>query len=220
MHSPSMRSFLLFFLLSTGFITSLSAQIKVFKGSSTYSGDILCTVSQGKDYSSTSTYRGDVLCTLRDGKIYEGTSPYSGDVLYTLRDGKIYSENSSYSGDIVWTLKEGKIYKGSSSYSGDVLATRKDRTVYRGNSTYSGDILFTLDRARPWKNLLRFGMFFSIPTDNQVSHTPQNDENNLTLFFRSFPAPRRIFSARGKILDFGPHAKPFSLLSPSVDILG
>jgi hypothetical protein len=48
---------------------SLQAQTKVYKGSSTYSGDIFCTLSQGKVYKNTSTYSGDILLTIRDSKI-------------------------------------------------------------------------------------------------------------------------------------------------------
>jgi hypothetical protein len=144
--NTTMRSFLLFILLCTSLLPPLSAQTKVYKGSSTYSGDILCTLSQGKVYKNTSTYSGDILLTIRDGKIYSGTSTYSGDVLYTIREGKVYAGNSSYSGDIRWSLTDGKVYEGTSSYSGDVLATRKEGKIYKGNSTYSGDILFTMDQ--------------------------------------------------------------------------
>ncbi|MBR4114863.1 MAG: hypothetical protein IKK40_02510, partial [Bacteroidales bacterium] len=41
-----------------------------------------------KVYKGTSTYSSDVICNLKDGKIYKGNSSYSSDVLVTIRDNR------------------------------------------------------------------------------------------------------------------------------------
>ncbi|MBP5583353.1 MAG: hypothetical protein J6X43_05300 [Bacteroidales bacterium] len=84
------------------------------------------TQSTCKVYKGTSTYSSDVICNSKDGKIYKGNSSYSSDVLVTIRDKMIYKGNSSYSSDIICNWKDGKVYKGTSSYSSDVLYTISD----------------------------------------------------------------------------------------------
>ncbi|MBQ1732568.1 MAG: hypothetical protein II037_10195, partial [Bacteroidales bacterium] len=49
-----------------------------------------------KIYKGTSVYSSDVVCNIRDGKIYKANSVYSSDVIFTIRDGKVYSGNSVY----------------------------------------------------------------------------------------------------------------------------
>ena len=64
------------------------------------------SLAQVKVYKKSSTYSGDVRFTFRDGKLYEGNSTYSGDVLATIRDNRVYEGNSSYSGDILFTMSD------------------------------------------------------------------------------------------------------------------
>jgi hypothetical protein len=138
-----MRQYLLISLIF--FISSqINAQVKVYKGTSSYSGDVICNISSGKVYKKTSSYSGDVICNVNGKNIFKGTSSYSGDILYNVTDGKVYKGSSSYSGDIIMTIRDGKIYKGTSSYSGDIIATIRDGKVYTGSSSYSGDISFTI----------------------------------------------------------------------------
>jgi len=124
--------------------SSRSGEISVYKKSSTFSGDIVCTLRGNKLYKGTSTFSGDVMCTINGGKIYEGTSTFSGDILYTVKGEKIYKKTSTFSGDILITNRNGKLYEGSSTFSGDIIATYTKGSVYDGTSTFSGDILFTI----------------------------------------------------------------------------
>ena len=45
----------------------------------------------GKLYRGTSTYTSDILATVRDGKVYSGTSSYTSDILFTV-DGYLTVE--------------------------------------------------------------------------------------------------------------------------------
>ena len=144
MNSKKMKRSLLIVALFLVF-SSLNAQTKVFKGTSTYSSDVICTLNNSKVYKKSSSYSSDVVCTINGSKVYKANSSYSSDVMYTVSDGKVYKGNSSYSSDIVMTIRDGKIYKGTSSYSSDVIATIKDGKVYTGNSSYSSDIQFSIN---------------------------------------------------------------------------
>ena len=42
------------------------------------------TIKDGKVYKGTSSYSGDVIATIRDGKVYTGNSSYSGDISFTI----------------------------------------------------------------------------------------------------------------------------------------
>ena len=44
-------------------VSALSAQVKIYKGNSTYSGDCIATFSKGKLYKGNSTYSGDCVLT-------------------------------------------------------------------------------------------------------------------------------------------------------------
>lgn len=101
--------------------SSASGAIKVYRGRSNYSSDVICTIRDGRVYNKNSVYSSDVLLTLRDGKIYRGNSVYTSDVLCTLRDGRVYKGTSTYTSDILFTLRDGRIYKGTSTYSSDIL---------------------------------------------------------------------------------------------------
>ncbi len=140
--AKSMKSLLIIFLAVIPM--TLLAQVRVYKGTSGYTSDVICNIKDGKIYSKTSGYTSDVICHVKGNKIYKGTSMYSSDVLYTVKDGKVYKGNSGYTSDIIFTIREGKLYKGTSSYSSDVMATIRDGKVYTGNSNYSSDIEFTI----------------------------------------------------------------------------
>ena len=132
----------LFFCLA--FSSGFAQQVRVYKGNSSYSGDVICNLKGDKVYQGNSSYSGDVLCNLKGDKVYRGNSSYSGDILYTVRDGKVYKGSSSYSASVVFTIRDGKVYKENSSYSADIIANRKGHKVYKNNSSYSGDVDFTL----------------------------------------------------------------------------
>ena len=67
-----MKSFILSIMLfSALFSGSANAAVKVYKGVSRYSSDVICTVREAKVYKKTSSYSSDVVCTIRDGKIVE-----------------------------------------------------------------------------------------------------------------------------------------------------
>jgi hypothetical protein len=42
------------------------------------------TIRDGKVYKGTSTYTSDVLATITDGKVYSGTSTYTRDIEFTI----------------------------------------------------------------------------------------------------------------------------------------
>jgi hypothetical protein len=48
-------------------------------------------IKDGKIYKGTSTYSGDVIATIKDGKVYTGNSSYSGDIGFTI-DGFVTIE--------------------------------------------------------------------------------------------------------------------------------
>ena len=79
-------------ILSIGFA---NAQTKVYKGTSSYSSDVICNLNNDKVYKKTSSYSSDVICNVSGKKIHKGTSSYSSDVLYNISDGKVYSEEQS-----------------------------------------------------------------------------------------------------------------------------
>jgi hypothetical protein len=49
------------------------------------------TIIDGKIYKGTSTYSGDVIATIRDNKVYTGNSSYSGDISFSI-DGYVTIE--------------------------------------------------------------------------------------------------------------------------------
>ena len=57
------------FILSC--VTIMVAQTKVYKGTSTYSSDIICNLKEGKVYKKTSTYSSDILLNIKDAKLYK-----------------------------------------------------------------------------------------------------------------------------------------------------
>ena len=98
-----MRKLFKIFMISLPFLLSASSsEVKIYKGTSSYTSDILYTV--------------------RDKKVYDRTSSYSSDVIFTIRDGKAYKGNSSYTSDVAYTLRNGRVYKGTSSWSSDIVA--------------------------------------------------------------------------------------------------
>ena len=59
-----MKRFLLLsiMLLTMGFV---NAQTEVYKGTSSYSSDVICNLSDGKVYKKNSSYSSDVICNIR-----------------------------------------------------------------------------------------------------------------------------------------------------------
>ena len=71
-------SMALLFGLNAG---AASLEVKVYKGTSRYNADVLCTVRDSQVFRKTSNYNSDVLCTVRDNQIYNGRSSYRSDIL-------------------------------------------------------------------------------------------------------------------------------------------
>ena len=57
--------------LKTGVSINLKfiKMIKVFKGTSSYSSDVICNLNDDKIHKGTSTYSSDVICNIDDNKI-------------------------------------------------------------------------------------------------------------------------------------------------------
>ena len=73
-------------------IFSAGAQtVKVYKGTGSYSSDIIMTIRDGKIFKGTSTYNSDVIANVKDGKVYSGTSSYNSDVEFSF-DGNLTIE--------------------------------------------------------------------------------------------------------------------------------
>jgi hypothetical protein len=73
-------------LLATILLTSftMNAQTKVFRGTSSYSSDVICNLNNGKVYKKTTSYSSDLICNINGSKVYKGKRSYSSDVLYNL----------------------------------------------------------------------------------------------------------------------------------------
>ncbi len=79
-------------LLLLPFVTrTAAAEVRVYKGTSTFTSDIVCTVRDGKVYKRTSSFTSDVIATVRSHQIYKGTSSFRSDVLFTV-DGYLTVE--------------------------------------------------------------------------------------------------------------------------------
>ena len=69
---------------------AVSAQVtKIYKGNSSYAGDILYTWDGKKLYQGNTTYVGNIVYNIGGKKVYNGNSSYTGDVVYTI-DGMIH----------------------------------------------------------------------------------------------------------------------------------
>ena len=53
-------------------ILTLSAEVKIYKGNSTYTSDCIATYYRGRLYKGNSTYTSDCIFTFENGKIYRG----------------------------------------------------------------------------------------------------------------------------------------------------
>ena len=69
---------------------SISAQVtKIYKGNSSYVGDIIYTWDGKHLYQGNTTYVGNMLYTIGGKKLYKGNSTYVGDIAFTI-DGVIH----------------------------------------------------------------------------------------------------------------------------------
>lgn len=94
-----MKKVILFFFIIFIMNSLVIAQITVYKGTSTYSSDVICTVKDGNVYKKTSSYSSDILRHVSKKQVYKGNSNYISDVIYNIIDGKVYKESSSYTSD-------------------------------------------------------------------------------------------------------------------------
>ena len=78
-------------LFASLLLASASGEVKVYKGTSRYNSDILCTVRDGMIYKGTSAYHSDIVATVRDGAVYDGRSNYRSDIRFTI-DGPLTLE--------------------------------------------------------------------------------------------------------------------------------
>ena len=120
-------------------------EVKVYKGTSIFSGDVLCTVRDSKVYKERAFFRGDIICNVKDGVIYNKDRNFRSDILFTVKDGVVYQGSSTSWTEIVMTIKDGNIYEGDSTFSSDIMANIKDRCVYSGRSFFRSDIKFSFD---------------------------------------------------------------------------
>ena len=65
---------------------TLMADMKIFKGDSTYTRDCVVTFKDGKLYKGDSTYTRDCVVTYKDGKLYKGDSTYTRDCMLTFSE--------------------------------------------------------------------------------------------------------------------------------------
>ena len=56
-------------------------------------------------YRGTSSYTSDIIMTIRDSRIYKGTSNYTSDILAHFSEGKVYDKTSGYTSDVLFTIK-------------------------------------------------------------------------------------------------------------------
>ncbi len=140
------RIFIISLLLCVSGAFGLDArEVRVYKGTSRFSGDVLCTVRDSKVYKERSIFHGDIICNVKDGVIYNKDRDFRSDILFTVKDGAVYQGDSGFWSDIVLTIKDGNIYKGDSTYSFDIIANIKDGCVYSGRSSFRSDIKFSFD---------------------------------------------------------------------------
>lgn len=78
-------------LFASLLLASASGEVKVYKGTSRYNSDILCTVRDGVVYKGRSNYQSDILCTVRGHEVYKGRSNYRSDIRFTI-DGNLTLE--------------------------------------------------------------------------------------------------------------------------------
>ena len=77
------------FILITTFLLTFSisnAQTKVFKGTSSYSNDVICNLNNNKVFKKNSSYSSDVVCNISANRVFKGTSSYSNDVIYNVSE--------------------------------------------------------------------------------------------------------------------------------------
>lgn len=77
-----MRQFLLL-VAFIGFLAStVQAQTKVYKGSSTFDSDIVMTIENGNVYKGNSTFYYDVLTTIADKSVYSESSTFYNNMIF------------------------------------------------------------------------------------------------------------------------------------------
>ena len=67
-------------------ILTLSAEVKIYKGNSTYTSDCIATYYRGRLYKGNSTYTSDCVATYKNNRIYKGNSTYTSDCVMTTSD--------------------------------------------------------------------------------------------------------------------------------------
>jgi len=60
-----MKRIIVFILVSLVLAGQGSAQVKVYKGTSQYTSDVICHVEDGKVYKKNSSYTADILCHVK-----------------------------------------------------------------------------------------------------------------------------------------------------------
>ena len=135
-----------------GFLLAMVATInatKIYRGNSTYVGNVVYTWDGKHLYQGNSTYMGNILYTWDGKHLYQGNSTYMGNIIYTW-DGKyIYQGNSTYMGNILYTWNGKNMFQGNTTYTGNILCTWDGKHVYNGNTTYIGNITYTVDGPIP-----------------------------------------------------------------------
>ena len=83
-----MKRLTLLFAAIIAAVSINAAVTKIYRGNSTYAGDIVYTWDGKHLYQGNTTYVGSILYTWNGKCVFKGNSTYSGDVLYTI-DGTI-----------------------------------------------------------------------------------------------------------------------------------
>ena len=65
----------------------------------------MLAAAQSKMYRGNSTYSGNILYTFDGKHLYKGNSTYSGNIIYTFDGKHLYKGNSTYSGNIISPLR-------------------------------------------------------------------------------------------------------------------
>ena len=122
-------SIILILLLS---IPLIAKDVKVYRGSSQSSNDILYTIHNSKVYRGDSIKAEDVIFTVSGNYIYIGARADSDKIVYTASGGVIYAGNEINRHNIEYSFRSTRIYRKDSVFGTDILANIWNDYVYYG----------------------------------------------------------------------------------------
>ena len=71
-----MKHLLLSIMILSSVFSAGARNVKVYKGTSRYGSDVICTVKGNRIYKGNGSYTSDVLYNIKDGKVYKGTGRF------------------------------------------------------------------------------------------------------------------------------------------------